>query len=78
MEKVKDLREHSTDTLDYILQAYLFVRDEISHTWDVKVTVISFMHSIPFTSANWIDGFVWMQEEIRKMYMRNSVSSKKD
>lgn len=41
MEKVKDLREHSTDTLDYILQAYLFVRDEISHTWDVKETIVS-------------------------------------
>lgn len=41
MEKVKDLRDHSTDTLDYIKQAYLFVRDEISHTWDVKETIVS-------------------------------------
>ena len=41
MEKVKELREHSTDTLDYIKQSYLFVRDEISHTWDVKETIVS-------------------------------------
>lgn len=32
MEKVKELREHSTDTLDYIRQVYLFVRDEILNT----------------------------------------------
>lgn len=41
MEKVKNLRNHSADTLDYIKQAYLFVRDEISHTWDVKKAIVS-------------------------------------
>ena len=41
VEKVKELRGKSKNPLDYINQAYLFVRDEISHTWDVKETIVS-------------------------------------
>lgn len=40
-EKVKELRGKSNSPLDYINQAYLFVRDEITHTWDAKETIVS-------------------------------------
>lgn len=49
-EKVNELRNKSfqknnnSDTCDlteYIKRAYLFVRDEISHTWDEKKAVVS-------------------------------------
>lgn len=35
-EKVKELRGKSNNSLDYINQTYLFVRDEITHTWDAR------------------------------------------
>ncbi len=35
------LKAASSDTLDYIERAYNFVRDEIPHTWDAKLTVVS-------------------------------------
>lgn len=35
------LKAASSDTLDYIERAYKFVRDEIPHTWDAKLTVVS-------------------------------------
>lgn len=41
VEKVKELRGKSKNPLDYINQAYLFVRDEITHTWDAKETIVS-------------------------------------
>lgn len=41
VEKVKELRGKSKNSLDYIKQAYLFVRDEITHTWDAKETIVS-------------------------------------
>ena len=40
-EKVKELRGKSNNSLDYINQTYLFVRDEITHTWDAKETIVS-------------------------------------
>ena len=40
-KKVKELREKSDNSLDYMKQAFSFVRDEISHTWDVKKTIVS-------------------------------------
>lgn len=49
-EKVNELRnksfqkDNNSDTCDlaeYIKRAYLFVRDEISHTWDEKKAVVS-------------------------------------
>ena len=40
-EKAIELREESTNSMDYIKRAYLFVRDEIPHTWDVKKTIVS-------------------------------------
>lgn len=40
-KKVKELRDKSTNSLDYMKQAFSFVRDEITHTWDAKKTIVS-------------------------------------
>ena len=34
-EKVQELKESSCDDLDYIKRSYIFVRDEIPHSWDM-------------------------------------------
>ena len=39
--KVNELRNKALDSIDYIKQAYLFVRDDITHTWDIKKTIVS-------------------------------------
>lgn len=41
MEKVNELRDESKNSLDYVKRAYLFVRDEITHSWDAKETIVS-------------------------------------
>ena len=41
VEKATELRGKSKNPLDYIRRAYLFVRDEITHTWDIKETIVS-------------------------------------
>jgi len=40
-KKANELKASSFDRLDYIEKAYNFVRDEIPHTWDAKLTVVS-------------------------------------
>ena len=40
-ERVKKLRQESDSTLDYIEKAYLFVRDTIPHSWDIKAETVS-------------------------------------
>ena len=40
-EKVQELRNKSSDDLNYIEQSYLFVRDEIPHSWDIGTTTVS-------------------------------------
>ncbi len=40
-EKANKLKAISSNKLDYIEKAYKFVRDEIPHTWDAKLTVVS-------------------------------------
>ena len=40
-KKAAELKAASSDTMDYIERAYKFVRDEIPHTWDAKLTVVS-------------------------------------
>ena len=40
-EKVKELKLNSDSQLKYIENAYKFVRDEISHSWDIKSEVVS-------------------------------------
>ena len=40
-EKANQLKAISSNKLDYIEKAYKFVRDEIPHTWDAKLTVVS-------------------------------------
>ena len=40
-DKVRELRDKSGDTLDYIKRSYLFVRDEIPHSWDIETNIVS-------------------------------------
>ena len=40
-EKVSELKNQSTDDADYIKRCYLFVRDEIPHSWDIGVNIVS-------------------------------------
>lgn len=40
-EKVNQLRDESINSIDYINRAYLYVRDEITHTWDAKEIIVS-------------------------------------
>ncbi len=40
-EKVQELRNRSSDDLEYIKQSYLFVRDEIPHSWDIGTNIVS-------------------------------------
>ena len=40
-EKVQELRNQSSDDLDYIEQSFLFVRDEIPHSWDIGTNIVS-------------------------------------
>lgn len=40
-EKVKEFKLNSDSQLKYIENAYKFVRDEISHSWDIKSEVVS-------------------------------------
>ena len=41
VQKVDALNSASSDKLDYIERAYKFVRDEIPHSWDAKLPVVS-------------------------------------
>ena len=40
-EKVKELRNNSPSRLNYIENAYKFVRDVIPHSWDIRSEVVS-------------------------------------
>ena len=40
-EKVQELKNQSDDNPDYIKRSYIFVRDEIPHSWDIKTEVVS-------------------------------------
>ena len=40
-DKVRELMDQSEDDLDYIKRSYIFVRDEIPHSWDIKTEVVS-------------------------------------
>ena len=40
-ERVRELKNQSDDNLDYIKRSYIFVRDEILHSWDIKTEVVS-------------------------------------
>ena len=40
-KQVNLLKEKSTSNIDYIKNAYEFVRDKISHSWDVKTNLVS-------------------------------------
>ena len=40
-EKVRKLKDQSCDDADYIKRAYIFVRDEIPHSWDIQTNIVS-------------------------------------
>lgn len=40
-EKVVELKEKAESSLDYIERAYVFVRDEIPHSWDIQSETVS-------------------------------------
>lgn len=40
-EKTQELMNQSSDTIDYIKRSYIFVRDEIPHSWDIKKNIVS-------------------------------------
>ncbi len=40
-KKVQELLKQTESSLDYIKKAYLFVRDEIKHSWDIRSDVVS-------------------------------------
>lgn len=40
-EKVKELKQISQSQLDYIENAYRFVRDKIPHSWDIRSEIVS-------------------------------------
>ena len=40
-DKVWELMSQSEDNLDYIKRSYIFVRDEVPHSWDIKTDVVS-------------------------------------
>ena len=40
-EKVQELKSKSSDDADYIKRAYIFVKDEIPHSWDIQTNIVS-------------------------------------
>ena len=41
LEKVDELQNNSLSQIDYIENAYRFVRDEIPHSWDIRSEIVS-------------------------------------
>ena len=41
LEKVDEIRKNSLSQIDYIENAYKFVRDEIPHSWDIRSETVS-------------------------------------
>ena len=39
--KVWELMSQSEDNLDYMKRCYMFVRDEIPHSWDIETNIVS-------------------------------------
>ena len=40
-DNVRELMNQSKDNLDYIKRSYIFVRNDIPHSWDIKTEVVS-------------------------------------
>lgn len=40
-QKVLQLKNQSGDEIDYIKRSYLFVRDEVPHSWDIQAKIVS-------------------------------------
>ena len=46
-ERVRELKNQSEDNLDYIKRSYIFVRDEILHSWDIDLAALLRADGIP-------------------------------
>ena len=57
-EKVQELKESSCDDLDYIKRSYIFVRDEIPHSWDIQTNIVSRTASETLINKT---GICWMK-----------------
>ncbi len=57
-EKVQELKESSCDDLDYIKKSYIFVRDEIPHSWDIQTNMVSRTASETLINKT---GICWMK-----------------
>jgi transglutaminase-like putative cysteine protease len=55
-EKVHELKHQSVTELDYIENAYRFVRDEIPHSWDIRSSAVSHKASEVLTNRT---GICW-------------------
>ena len=51
-DKVRKLKNQSEDNLDYIKRSYIFVRDEIPHSWDIKTDLVSKTASEELENSN--------------------------
>ena len=40
-KKVQELKKQSSDDSDYIKRSYMFVREEIPHSWDIQADIVS-------------------------------------
>ena len=55
-EKFQELKNQSDDNLDYIKRSYLFVRDEIHHSWDIGTNIVSKTASVVLKNKTGICG----------------------
>ena len=53
-ERVRELKNQSEDNLDYIKRSYIFVRNDIPHSWDIKTEVVSRTASDVLKNKTWI------------------------
>ena len=52
-EKVSELKAGTASTIEYIQRAYEFVRDEIPHSWDVQLPIVSRKASVFVDVMGW-------------------------
>ena len=66
-EKVNELKLNSDSQLKYIENAYRFVRDEISHSWDIKSEVVSRKASEVLMNRT---GICWTKSSLLAAFLR--------
>ncbi|RAP54504.1 MAG: transglutaminase [Methanosphaera sp. rholeuAM130] len=72
-KKVRELKNESKDTLDYIERSYNYVRDEIPHSWDIKSEIVSRTASDVLRNGT---GICWTKSCLLAALLRaNSIAS---